>query len=319
MRLTSRLSSIYCIRAIALIFALCGPGFASAFEYSVKLEQVAPDTWVSFGKREYFSPQNGGAIVNVGVIRTGAGVIIVNSGPSLAFGLALKKSIAAITDEPVVRIYNSKQHPDHFFGNQAFSDVPTIAHPLARAAMRREGNDYLDNLYRVCGDALKGTELTVASEDASAGVFEVGSHKLEVRLLSGHTPGDLVIIDHTTGVLFAGGIVFHEFTPTTPHANLPLWQAELDTLQAMPFKLMIPSHGLPSKDDAAVRQTRDYLGWLNQTLRAAAERGLDATDLLGIALPARFGGMANLRPEFVRSLAHLFPRYERAALAAKGS
>jgi flavorubredoxin len=48
-----------------------------------------------------------------------------------------------------------------------------------------------------------------------------------------------------------------------------VWQADLDTLQALPWTLIVPGHGPVASDAQPFEQMRDYLGWLDQ-LRATA-------------------------------------------------
>ena len=63
-----------------------------------------------------------------------------------------------------------------------------------------------------------------------------------------------------------------------------------------------------------MRQTRAYIGWLSDTMDAAARQGLDMNETMAIPLPPDFARMGAQPDEFKRSVAHLFARAERAAL-----
>ena len=78
----------------------------------------------------------------------------------------------------------------------------------------------------------------------------------------------------------------------------------------------MPGHGEPATDLAPLRQTRDYLGWLAQAIRAGAESGQDMTELFQTPIPQRFAGLALVEAEFRRSVVHLFPAAEQAVLEA---
>lgn len=293
---------------------------ARTLDYQLQPRQIAANTWVIDGAVDDFSRANGCNIINTAFIATPAGVLVINTGPSRLYGEQQRRAMARATPLPVRRVLNLNLHPDYFFGNQAYADVPTEALAGSISGMQAEGKAYEDNLFRLCGDWMKGTESTPARLAVTPGRFEWGGHALELKRLDGHTSDDLVLIDHTTGVVFAGGLVFSERVPTTPHADLAAWQRSLETLQALvaarPATTVVPSHGPVHRGLAGIGQTRDWLQWLDQTLRGSAQRGLDISEVLQTTVPERFRPWAALPAEFVRSVTHLYPRLEQATLPA---
>lgn len=69
-----------------------------------------------------------------------------------------------------------------------------------------------------------------------------------------------------------------------------------------------------SRDAAPIAATRDYLDWLDATLRDAAERGLAPTEAMLLPIPERFAHWGEARAEWRRSIGFMYGRYERAAL-----
>ncbi len=309
-----------------LLAACAGAALAQArsdmarLEYDLRPRQIAERTWVIEGAVEDFSRANGCNIINTAFIATGAGVVVVNTGPSRLYGEQQRRAVERITREPVVRVLSLNLHPDYFFGNQAWADRPTQALPGSINGMQAEGRAYADNLYRLCGDWMKGTESTPSRQAIEPGVLQIGAHKLELRRLSGHTGDDLVLIDHTSGVLFAGGLVFAQRVPTTPHADFDAWQASLDTLsewiKADNIRQVVPSHGPLHSGLGGVEQTRDWLRWLTTQMRESAERGLDLSEVLRLPVPERFRTWAAQPAELHRSITQWYPRYEQQVLAA---
>lgn len=309
-----------------LLAACAGAALAQArpdmarLEYDLRPRQIAERTWVIEGAVEDFSRANGCNIINTAFIATGAGVVVVNTGPSRLYGEQQRRAVERITREPVVRVLSLNLHPDYFFGNQPWADRPTQALPGSINGMQAEGRAYADNLYRLCGDWMKGTESTPSRQAIEPGVLQIGAHKLELRRLSGHTGDDLVLIDHTSGVLFAGGLVFAQRVPTTPHADFDAWQASLDTLsewiKADNIRQVVPSHGPLHSGLAGVEQTRDWLRWLTTQMRESAERGLDLSEVLRLPVPERFRTWAAQPAELHRSITQWYPRYEQQVLAA---
>ena len=303
-------------RALIALFALGWALLLAAadMDYGLAPEKIADDTWVLTGRSEDFSFTNGGNIVNTAFIVTQAGVLVIDSGPSRAYGEQLRRAIARITRQPVVRVINTHHHPDHFLGNQAFAPDTLAALPGTIHGIHTEGGSFNDNMYRLAGDWMAGTEPITPTRPLAAGPLELGGHQFELIALEGHTGADLAILDRSTGVLFAGDLIFHDRAPTTPHARLPAWQASLDTLEALPFRHLVPGHGPVATDAGPIRQTRAWLGWLDHTLRQAADEGLDMTEALALPLPAEFRRLAVVDAEYRRSVGQLYPALEQQAL-----
>jgi quinoprotein relay system zinc metallohydrolase 1 len=292
---------------------------AASFNYDLRPRQIAEGTWVIEGEVADFSRANGCNIINTAFIATGAGVVVINTGPSRLYGEQQRRAIERITREPVMRVLELNLHPDYFFGNQAWADRPTQALAGSIAGMQAEGTAYADNLYRLCGDWMRGTESSPAREAVLPQTLQLGQHQLELQRLHGHTADDLVLLDHRTGVLFAGGLVFAERVPTTPHADFSAWLASLDALEQLitsgAAKTVVPSHGPVHTGLAGVQQTRDWLRWLTTLMQESAERGLDLGEVLRTPVPERFKRWAAQPAELHRSLTQWYPRYEQRALA----
>lgn len=297
-----------------LLGLLILPAQADDFSYPLKPQQVAPNTAVLEGKTEDFSRQNGGYIVNTAYISTPQGAIVIDTGPSKRFGEQQRTLIEKETGKPVLRVYITHHHPDHFLGNQAYADVPIYALPATTQGIQREGEAFSDNMYRMVGDWMRDTRITPPNHEAKPGTETVGGHELEIIALQGHTPGDMAIFDHTTGVLFSGDLVFNNRAATTPHANIAQWLQSLDALMKLPFKVLVPGHGDVTKDPAPIAQTREYLQWLQITLKTAADNGLDMNEVMQAPIPPAFKEIALVRNELRRSVSHLYPAMETATL-----
>lgn len=303
----------------ALAAAFAGAAVAvdpARLDYGLAARALAPGVWVVAGANADFSPANGCNIINTGFIATGAGVLVINTGPSKRYGEQLRALIARTTGEPVVQVIHLNLHPDYFLGNQAFADVPRLATDATRAGMTREAKAYEDNLYRLCGDWMKGTEAVLPSGTVMLGPLRIGGREMELREYRGHTDSDLVLLDKASGVVFAGGLVFAQRVPTTPHAQLGAWLQSLQAFAALPLKTLVPSHGPVRSDASAVAETQRYLQWLDRSFRSLAEQGADLNEVLRAEVPAEFRGWAAFGTEYTRNVAHLYPRYEQAVLAA---
>lgn len=304
-----------------LVLALCGTAAAQkadpkTLDYRLSARALAPGVWVVEGDNADFSVANGCNIINTGFIATGAGVVVVNTGPSRRYGEQLRALIARTTAEPVAQVVHLNLHPDYFLGNQAFADVPRRATADTRAGIAREAASYETNLYRVCGDWMKGTETLAPDQTidpvAGGGRWRLGEREFEWREWRGHTGSDLVLTDHRSGVVFAGGLVFADRVPTTPHARVADWLA---SLQQWPgAATVVPSHGPVHADGRGAAQTQRYLQWLDRQFTAWAQQGLEMNDVLRGRVPDEFRRWAAFDTEYVRNVANLYPLYEQQAL-----
>lgn len=303
------------MRWILLLTCLLA-SLAQALDYHLQPRQIAGGVWLVEGSTDNFAPDNGGNIVNVGFIETAEGVVVIDTGPSRRYGEALRQSIEQATGKPVLRVLLTHHHPDHVLGNQAFTDVPIAALPGTTKLLAEQGDAMAENMYRLVGDWMRGTEVVLPTEALQEGTLEIGGRRLQLLALRGHTGADLAILDERTGVLFAGDILFYQRALTTPNTpGLDVWLTDLDRLQALPWKQIVPGHGPLAKDAAPFAQMRDYLGWLDGLMRQGAEQGAEMNELIRAPIPARFAQVNLSRYELIRSVSHLYPRYERQAMS----
>lgn len=294
---------------------VAGSARAQSYSYAIKPEPIADGLWVVRGADEAIGPASGGAIANIAILATSVGTVLVDCGPSLRYGKALKAAAEGLTGKPVVRVYLTHLHPDHIYGAGAFDRSIVAATPVLAKLLEIEGAGFSDGMYRLLGDWMRGTEFVPPGRvlDADHEVF--GERRLDLLALSGHSPADLAIMDAASGTLIAGDLVFHDRAPSTPHADLAKWRASLDRLKAVPHQRVVPGHGpLDPTPVAAIDQTRDWLDWLGGALEAAVANGLDAVEAGNMPIPPRFASLKTARYELQRSVSHFFATIEEEEL-----
>jgi len=289
------------------------PSIANAAKlfYPLEATLVAESTWAVYGLPEYFTQQNGGHIVNVAFIDVGDGVVVIDTGTSKRFGDSLLELIqATVPGKPILRIYNTHHHPDHVFGNQVFDANLIASTPGVINALARDGDGFADNLYRILGDWMRGTAPVVPTIALETDRETVGDRQFSFTPLTGHTESDLIIRDDKTGVVFGGDLAFLYRAPTTPSANLPDWHNALDSLAGIDRELILPGHGPIDSTGESITQTRDYLQWLEATLRESVGEGLTMNEAMAAEIPEEFNGLYVVRTEFERSVVHLYRQFE---------
>lgn len=290
------------------------PAAAAPFDYALQPQSVADGVYVLEGRNEHFSRDNGGNILNTGFISTGAGAVVIDSGPSRRYGEQQRALLARQGLGEVARVYVTHAHPDHFLGNQAYAVDRIAALPATTRAIQNLGEDLAANLYRMVGGWMEGTEAVAPGAEAVSGETVIGGRRLRLIALQGHTDADLAIYDEATRTLFAGDLVFFERAATTPNADIGQWLQALDQLDTIEFARLVPGHGPVVKDHAAIVQTRGYLRWLRDSLRKAAAQGMDLNEAMQIPVPEGYAKLAVFREEFQRSVVHLYPTMELETL-----
>ena len=121
-----------------------------------------------------------------------------------------------VTDRPILKVFVSNQHPDYFLGSQAFADVPIAALPGTIDGIRAEGRAVTENMYRLIGDWMRGTDMVVPIEPVWPATQVYGGHRLAADpAVRPHTGGPCDLRrNHAGAVRRRAGV----FGPDADHA-----------------------------------------------------------------------------------------------------
>jgi quinoprotein relay system zinc metallohydrolase 2 len=254
-------------------FCLCclpRHGFAA----EAALEEVGPGIFVRRGLDQEATAGNSDAIANIGFIIGRDGVLVTDSGGSLADGRWLRAEIARRTRKPVRHVVISHVHPDHSFGAAAFAaDTPNIiGHSKLRAALAARGEFYRKRLAGILG-ADAGSVVLPTQEVADQAEIDLGDRVLRFTAhATAHTDCDLSMLDTKSGLLFPADLLFVGRAPSLDGSLLG-WLKEADRLKATGARRAVPGHGPVAVDlEPAMSGLTRYLAALRDgTRRAIAE------------------------------------------------
>ena len=260
----------------------------------LRVEQVAPGVYVHVGKHTDFEDGYDGDIANIGFVVGSEAVAVIDTGGSYAVGMALKEALRRVTALPVRYVINTHVHPDHVFGNAAFSDAAAgggprfIGHAMLPDAMRARGATYLRNLHKQLGGAAANSRLVLPDDIVQERLtIDLGKRRLELRAWPGaHTNNDVSVFDVASGALWTGDLLFTERTPSID-GDVQGWLAAMAILDGMPATITIPGHGAPTRDKGgALARQRAYLTTLQQDIATSIRQGKDMTDTMETAASA---------------------------------
>lgn len=303
------------MRVVAILSLVLLAGAAHA-ELTLKPQAVAPNVYAIVGDLGAQSYANEGLNNNLGFIVTDAGVVVVNSGPSVRVAKALHAAIARTTAQPIKWVINSNAQPHYWLGNGYFQSrkIPILAHKDAAARMRQDGAAQLETMRRLLKEKAQGTALAYPTQ-----VFEerheiaLGAVTLSALYFGlAHTPGDIVVWLPQQRIAFAGDIVFTQrLLAALPIGDSGNWLTAFDRLAQLDPRLIVPGHGQPTELAHARRDTRDYLAYLREEIKARIARGESLDDAVQGVDQSRFKALVNFEGLAKRNANQIYLELER--------
>lgn len=253
----------------------CLPRAGYAAE-AVGVTEVAHGVFLRRGLDADAAKGNADAIANIGFIVGKDSVLVTDSGGSLADGKWLRDEIRKTTDRPIRHVVLTHVHPDHAFGACAFLDdrPEFIGHEKLKAALQARGEFYRQKLTDVLGAENVGPVITPTREiGKDGGDVDLGDRRLRFHAHRvAHTDCDLSMADDEARLLFPADLVFVGRIPSLD-GSLIGWLKELDAIEAMRSKTIVPGHGPLAVGSEAIGPIRRYLTALRDGVREALKGG----------------------------------------------
>jgi glyoxylase-like metal-dependent hydrolase (beta-lactamase superfamily II) len=173
--------------------------------------QLSKHVWTIFATDGFPTPENHGMMSNVTFVVTSAGVVILDSGSSLQIGQMAIRMIKKVAPLPVIAVFNTHVHGDHWLGNHAFvqaygENLPIYALAETMALIKGyEGNLWRSLMERWTNQATAGTKVVPPNTEVKHGqTLQFGEVTLTMHFYGkAHTTSDLcvqVVQDQITAV-----------------------------------------------------------------------------------------------------------------------
>lgn len=239
------------------------------------LQQLSESVFIIQGPQQFPSPDTAGFMNNPGFVVTPKGVVVIDPGSSVQIGQMVLDKINEITALPVVAVFNTHVHGDHWLGNQAIREIwPEAAIYAHQRMIERveagEGEGWISNFSQSTGCATVGTVVVVPNIGLAGGeILNIGSIDFKIyHTGKAHTDNDLMIEVAKEKSIFLGDVV----TDRRIQSARPEDSDIKGQIKAVEFALQtentifIPGHGAAG-DKEMVRRQLTFL----QDLLAAVE------------------------------------------------
>jgi glyoxylase-like metal-dependent hydrolase (beta-lactamase superfamily II) len=292
---------------------------ASSASPVIEAVDAAHGVYAFFGAREAPSRANGGHVANQAIIVATGGVIVIDSGASALHAERMWRAIRSQTDKPLAALILTRPVDDAIFGATVLQQhgAELLAHEDAAHLIATRCEICRKNLADALGDdVMTGTRVPRPDRVFKGShVTVIAGRKLEVLDFSAAAaPGSIAILDHDSGVLFAGGLASFERIPETRDGNLHAWIAALRDLSRRPARAILPAYG-PLGNRANLAHLLDYLTALESRTKRAYAARVSLLDAPRTVVVPEYRGWALYDTVHPRNVHHAYIAHERAELA----
>jgi len=259
---------------------------------------------------------------NPGFVITTAGVVVIDPGSSRAAGEMVRANIERVTDQPVVAVFNTHVHGDHWLANQAFTEhnAALPVYGSARFVERVDegaGQQWL-TLIDTMTDGVAGrtTAYGPTHPVADGDVISIGDTRFRVmRNDKAHTDTDIVIVVEEQGVVFLGDNTFNGRIGRLDDGSLTGIIEILDRVLELDARHFVPGHG-PTGGAEIVRDYRGLIAGIYTGVETLYEQGMADFEMKPIVveqLSPRYGDLSGFTEDIGRAISFAYLEVEENA------
>jgi glyoxylase-like metal-dependent hydrolase (beta-lactamase superfamily II) len=246
----------------------------------IPAQRLSKHVWMIYSPDGFPTPENRGMMANIIFVVTSAGVVVIDSGASLQIGQMAIRMIRKVTDKPVVAVFNSHYHGDHWLGNHAFVKTYGDKLPIYSLASTitklkgTEGNLWRSLMERWTNQSTVGTQVVIPNTAVQHGqVIQFGDVSLRMHHYgTAHTPSDLsveIVQDKVTAV---GDIAMTNRIANMDEGSYPgTFKYYKALMAAAGEQLWVPGHGHARQD--LLKTYGDFMSGIWEPCLKAVEDG----------------------------------------------
>ncbi len=286
--------SRWMVVAVSIALVSCSKSEGPPIAGDYPLKQLTDRVYIVTGPNEEPNKKNRGFMNNPAFVLTSKGVVVIDPGSSLQVGRMLLEKIAKTTPSPVIAVFNTHIHGDHWLGNQAIHDAypnaVIYAHPNMIAKAEAEGETWLKTMLTLTTGATMGTRLVLPSSALENNdMLRLGDRHFRMyHNGKAHTDGDLMVEVVEEKLMFLGDIVMAQRVARLDDGDFKGNIAAIDMALKTKAVLFVPGHGQSGGREVPLAY-RAFLSTLYGSVKKYYARGLsdyDMKDMVGKDLAA---------------------------------
>jgi glyoxylase-like metal-dependent hydrolase (beta-lactamase superfamily II) len=254
---------------------------------------VADNVYVMHGPLTQPNVENRGFMNNPAVIVGKTGLIMIDPGSSLQVGDKILEEVAKISNKPVLAVFNSHIHGDHWLGNQAvknaYPEIDIYAHAKTIAQSQdSEGLIWLDLMLQRTEGFSRGTEIVPVNKAVkhSDRILIDGEEFLIHSMLPSHTDTDIMIEHVGSRTIFMGDNCLNLRMGRFDNSGSIIGTiAALEYIAALNFDNVVPGHGPSGGNEDIVVPYLNYLRQLEKAVAQGLEEELEDYEIKEKVLP----------------------------------
>lgn len=268
---------------LSLVFALPAQAWGSDPAHAIRsdypLTRLTSNVYVIHGPTEDPTPANQAFRNNPGIVLTSEGAVIIDPGSSVYVGEMVVRKVKTLTSKPIVAVFNTHAHGDHWLGNEgvklAYPRAVIYAHTKMKAmAIQDEGRMWIKAFNDRSNGAVEGTTPVGPDKAVNDGdVITIGATRFRI-LHPGpaHSDHDLMLELPDEKVLFFGDILRDGlFSPF--QASFKGNIAAIDRGLETGATVFVPGHGR-SGGATVAKAYRRFLETMREQVRLNYRNGL---------------------------------------------
>jgi len=263
---------------LILVMVVYGYGFELGKYGSFAFERVHKNVYVMHGPVTEPNKENEGFMNNPAIIEGEHGLIVVDPGGNYRVGKKVLAEIANVSKKPILAIFNTHKHGDHWFANKAMVEsypkavIYADAH-MIEEAKAGEAEKWYRILDRMTGN-LEGTKAFAYPTKAlkMGDRIEIDGETFVVRHpKAAHTDTDLLIEHVNSGTLFLGDNVMVGRFGAFDASSSILGNKKLleEIMQEKEMVYYIPGHGISGERGRVVEPYLSYLRTITEEMKQA--------------------------------------------------
>jgi glyoxylase-like metal-dependent hydrolase (beta-lactamase superfamily II) len=254
---------------------------------------IADNVYVMHGPLSQPNEENRGFMNNPAVIEGKTSLILIDPGSSLQVGDRVLQEVAKISTKPVLAVFNSHIHGDHWLANQAvkraYPEIDIYAHAKTIAqSQASEGAVWLDLMLQRTGGFTRGTEIVPANKAVKHNdrITIDGEEFIIHSLLPSHTDTDIMIEHVGSRTIFMGDNCFNLRMGRFDNSSSIVGTiAALEYIAALDFANVVPGHGPSGSNEDIIMPYLDYLRELEIVVAEGQEAELEDYEIKAKVLP----------------------------------